>query len=220
MASGRRSWFLAACGQSYCHIELSLELFECFHELTAGFSQRVILDRVRWKLQCLKWPLLWSPQNSICTKVSHDWAYTHTHTHTHTHSQFQWERTAQVHDCQDMGPIGAILETGYNSFNLSILICCCSVTQLCLTLHNPMYCSMPGFPVLYYLPEFAQTHIHWVGDAIQPSHSLSSPFPPVLNLSQHQGFFQWVGPSHQVAKVVDFWLRHQSFQWMFRVDFL
>ena len=84
MASGRRSWFLAACGQSYCHIELSLELFECFHELTAGFSQRVILDRVRWKLQCLKWPLLWSPQNSICTKVSHDWAYTHTHTHTHT----------------------------------------------------------------------------------------------------------------------------------------
>ena len=80
----------------------------------------------------------------------------HTHTHTHTHSQFQWERTAQVHDCQDMGPIGAILETGYNSFNLSILICCCSVTQLCLTLHNPMYCSMPGFPVLYYLPEFAQ----------------------------------------------------------------
>jgi len=152
MASGRRSWFLAACGQSYCHIELSLELFECFHELTAGFSQRVILDRVRWKLQCLKWPVLWSPQNSICTKVSHDWAYTH----THTHSQFQWERTAQVHDCQDMGPIGAILETGYNSFNLSILICCCSVTQLCLTLHNPMYCSMPGFPVLYYLPEFAQ----------------------------------------------------------------
>ena len=76
--------------------------------------------------------------------------------HTHTHSEFQWERTAQVHDCQDMGPIGAILETGYNSFNLSILICCCSVTQLCLTLHNPMYCSMPGFPVLYYLPEFAQ----------------------------------------------------------------
>ena len=150
MASGRKSWFLAACGQSYCHIELSLELFECFHELTAGFSQRVILDRVRWKLQCLKWPVLWSPQNSICTKVSHDWAY------THTHSQFQWERTAQVHDCQDMGPIGAILETGYNSFNLSILICCCSVTQLCLTLHNPMYCSMPGFPVLYYLPEFAQ----------------------------------------------------------------
>ena len=58
MASGRRSWFLAACGQSYCHIELSLELFECFHELTAGFSQRVILDRVRWKLQCLKWPVL------------------------------------------------------------------------------------------------------------------------------------------------------------------
>ena len=132
--------------------------------------------------------------------------------HTHTHSEFQWERTAQVHDCQDMGPIGAILETGYNSFNLSILICYCSVTQLCPTLCNLMDCSMPCFPVLHYLPEFAQTHVCSVNDVIQPSHPLSPPFPPAFNLSQHQGLFQSVGSLHQVAKVLEIQLQHQSFQ--------
>ena len=81
-----------------------------------------------------------------------------------------------------------------------------------------MDCSTPGFPVLHYLLEFAQIHVHWVSDAIQPSHSLSSPSPPALNLSQHQGLFQWVGSSHQMAKVLE--LQHQSFQWISRVDFL
>jgi len=66
-----------------------------------------------------------------------------------------------------------------------------------------MNCNTPGFPVLHYLPKFAQTHVHWVSDAIQPSHPLSSPSPPALNLSQHQGLFQWVSSSHQVAKVLD-----------------
>ena len=75
--------------------------------------------------------------------------------------------------------------------------CCCSATQSHLTLCNPMDCSMPGFPVLHHLPEFAQTHVHRIGDAIQPSHPLSSPSPPAFNLSQHQGLFQWVGSSHQ-----------------------
>ena len=74
--------------------------------------------------------------------------------------------------------------------------------QSCLTLCNVMDCSTPGFPLLHYLPEFAQTHVHWVGDAIQPSHPLSSPSPPVLNLSHHQGLFQWIGSSHQVAQVL------------------
>ena len=72
------------------------------------------------------------------------------------------------------------------------------IQPLSLTLCDPMDCSMPGFPVLYYLPEFAQTHVHWVSDTIQPSHPLS-PSSLVLNLSQHQGLFQWVGSSHQVA---------------------
>ena len=87
-------------------------------------------------------------------------------------------------------------------FFLIHLYCCCSVPQLCLILCNPMDCSTPGFPVLHHLPEFAQTPVYWVGDAIQPSHLLSSPFPPALNLSQHQGFFQWVSSSHQVAKSI------------------
>ena len=76
-----------------------------------------------------------------------------------------------------------------------------------------MNCSTPGLPVHHQLPESTQTHVHRVGDAIQPSHSLSSPSPPALNLSQHQGLFQWVSSSHQVAKVLEFQLQHQSFQW-------
>ena len=76
-----------------------------------------------------------------------------------------------------------------------------------------MNCSMPGLPVHQQLPEFTQTHVHRVDDAIQPSHPLSSPSPPALNLSQHQGLFQWVSSSHHMAKVLEFQLHHQSFQW-------
>ena len=83
-----------------------------------------------------------------------------------------------------------------------------------------MDCSTPDFPVLHYCPEFVQTHVHWVSDAIQPSHPLSSPSAPALNLSQHQGLFQWLSSSHQVAKVLEFQLQHQSFQWIFRMNWL
>ena len=78
------------------------------------------------------------------------------------------------------------------------------VAQSCPTLCNPMDCSTPGLPVHHQLPEFTQTHVHWIGDAIQPSHTLSSPSPPAFNLSQHQGLFQWVSSLHQVAKVLEF----------------
>ena len=81
--------------------------------------------------------------------------------------------------------------------------CCCSLTKSCPTLCSPMDCSTPGFPVLHYLSEFAQTHVYWVNDAIQPSHPLS-PTSPALNLSQHQGLSWWVGSSPQVAKVLEF----------------
>ena len=81
-----------------------------------------------------------------------------------------------------------------------------SVTQSCPTLWDPMNRSTPGLPVHHQLPEFTQTHIHRDGDAIQPSHPLSSPFPPALNPSQHQGLFQWVNSSHEVAKVLEFQL--------------
>ena len=94
-----------------------------------------------------------------------------------------------------------------------------SVTQLCPTLCDLMDCSTPGFPVHHQLLEFSQTHAHSVGDAIQPSHPLSSPSPPALNLSQHQGLFKWVSSVHEVAKVLEFQLQYQSFQWIFRTDF-
>ena len=87
-------------------------------------------------------------------------------------------------------------------------MCLCSVPQSCPTLCDPMDCSMPGFSVHHQLPEIAQTHVHWVGDAIQ-SHPLSSPSPLAFNLSQHQGLFQWVSSSHQVAKGLAFQLQHQ-----------
>ena len=91
---------------------------------------------------------------------------------------------------------------------------CCSVSQSCPTLCDPKDCSTPGFPVLPYLMEFGQTHVHWISDAIQPSHPLSSPSPPAVNISQHQGLFQRVSSWHQVAKVLE--LQQQSFQWIFR----
>ena len=98
--------------------------------------------------------------------------------------------------------------------------CCCSVTKMCPALCDPMDCSTPGFSVLHHLPEFAQTHVHWVNDAIQWYHPLLSPSSPAFNLAQHLSIFQWVHFSHQVAKVLEFQLQHQLFQWIFRVDFL
>ena len=92
-----------------------------------------------------------------------------------------------------------------------------SVAQSCLTLCNPMNCSTPGFPVHHQLPELIQTHVHWVGDAIQPSHPLSSPCPPAFNHSQHRGLFKWVSSSHWVAKFfpTQFIFHESSFQFIY-----
>ena len=95
-----------------------------------------------------------------------------------------------------------------------------SVAPSCPTLCNPMNRSMPGLPVHHQLLEFTQTHVHRVSDAIQPSHPLSSPSPPAPNPSQHQDLFQWVNSSHEVDKVLEFQLQHQSFQWTPRTDLL
>ena len=95
-----------------------------------------------------------------------------------------------------------------------------SVTQSCLTLCDPMDCSTPGLPVHHQLPESTQTHVHWVGDAIQPTHPLSSPSPPALNLSQHQGLFKWISSFPQVAKCWSFSFKHQYLQSIFGTDFL
>ena len=96
--------------------------------------------------------------------------------------------------------------------------CCCSVAQSCLTLCNPVGCSTPGLHVLHHLPKFAQVHVYCLGDAIQPSHPLTPSSPSALNLSLHQGLF-----SDQLfismTNLLEFQLQHQSFQWVFRVDF-
>ena len=95
-----------------------------------------------------------------------------------------------------------------------------SVAQLCPIFCDAMNYSMPGLPVHHQLLEFTQTHVHWVGDTIQPSHPLSSPSPPALNPSQHQGLFQWVSFLHLVTKVLEFQLQHQAFQRTPRTDLL
>ena len=95
-----------------------------------------------------------------------------------------------------------------------------SVTKSCLILCNPMDYSIPVSSVLFCLLKFPQIHIHWVYDVMQASHPLSSPSLPALNFSQHQGLFQWIGSSHQTVKALELQLQHQSYQWIFRVDFL
>ena len=95
-----------------------------------------------------------------------------------------------------------------------------SVAQSCPALCDPMNRSTPGLPVHHHLPEFTQTYVHWDSDAIQPSHPLSSSSPPAPNPSQHQGLFQWVNSSHEVAKVLEFLLQHGSFQWTLRTELL
>ena len=119
-----------------------------------------------------------------------------------------------IHQVSIQGPL---LFSSY-SLSLSVHVCFCySITISCLTLCHHMDCSTPGSSALHYLPEFAQIHVHWDSDAIQPSHPLL-PASAAFNLSQHQGLFQWVSASHQAAKVLE--PQNQSFQWIFRTDYL
>ena len=112
------------------------------------------------------------------------------------------------------------IELAYLHKVRSVLIHFSSVTQLCPTLCDPINHSTPCLPVHHQLQEFTQTHVHWVGDAVQPSHPLSSPSPPAPNPSQHQSLFQWVKSSHEVAKVMEFQLQHHSLQRNPRADHL
>ena len=125
---------------------------------------------------------------------------------------FQWISSFIIHSRVNISLLGInkLKWTGISSVQLL------SRVQLCY----PMNCNTPSFPVHQQLMEVTQTHVHWVGDTMQPSHPLSSSSPPAFNLSQHQGLFKWVSSSHQVAKVLELQLQHQSFQWIFRTDFL
>ena len=127
-----------------------------------------------------------------------------------------WNQTALlgllsllITNCMTLSKLHKIFELQCPQFS--------SITQLCLTLCDLMDWSTPGYPIHHQLLELAQTHVHQVGDDIQPSHPLSSP-SPAFNLSQDQGLFKWVSSLHQVAKVLE--LQHQSFQWIFRTDLL
>ena len=108
--------------------------------------------------------------------------------------------------------------TGVLNIRFQMLTNCGSVSQSCPTLWDPMDCGIPGFPILHHLPELAQTHVHWISDGIQPPCPLLSPSPLAFNVSQHQGLF-WVGSLHQLTKELELQLHHQSFQWIFRIDF-
>ena len=105
-------------------------------------------------------------------------------------------------------------------YNIFEIVQFSSVTQSCSTLCDPMNRNMPGLPVHHQLLESTRTHVHRVRDAIQPSHPLSSPFPPAPNPYQHQSLFQWVNSSHEVAKALEFQLYHRSFQRNPRADLL
>ena len=125
---------------------------------------------------------------------------------------------------------GLLMKTNISSVQLVVssfidpyifIDCCsCSVVSDSVTPWSAAHQVSLYYIILHYLLEFAQTHLHWISNAIQPSHPLSSPSPPAFNLSQHQALFQWVSSLHQVAKVLEFQLQHQSFQWIFRPDFL
>ena len=135
--------------------------------------------------------------------------------------QNTWSKKMLNSGC--FGPSFLIISGLRLSHNILVDIIFTSVSsgaQSCLILCDSTDCRIPGFPVHHQLLEPAQTHVHRVGDAIQPSLPLSSPSPPVFNLAEHQGLFQWVSSSNQGATVLEVQLQHQSFQWIFRTDFL
>ena len=163
-------------------------------------------------------------------RVGHDWA-TSLSLFTFMHWRRKWQPTpvflpgesqgqSSLVGCRLWGSTESNMTEATSSSRSNRLYQFSSVTQSCPTLCDPMNCSTPGLPVYHQLPQSTQTHVHWVGDAIQPSHPLLSPSPPALTFSQHQGLFKWVSSLRQVAKVLEFQLQHQSFQWTPKTDLL
>ena len=146
----------------------------------------------------MKWPKYWSFSLNISSSNEHSGLLS---------LRIDWLDLIAV-----QGTLKSLLQ--HHSSKASILcfsVQFSSVSQSCATLCDPMKCSMPGLPVHHQLPEFTHIHLHWVGDAIQPSHPLLSPSPPTFNLSQHQSLFKRVSSSHHMVKVLEFQLKHQSF---------
>ena len=128
-------------------------------------------------------------------------------------------RQYKIGSCQGLVEKEKWIGGSQRIFRAVKLFCCCSATKLCPTLCDPMDYSTPGLSVPQHLPKFAQVHVHHICDAIQPSHLLMPSSPSALNLSQHQGLFQWVSCLPQMTTILEFQLQHQSFQRIFRVDF-
>ena len=179
----------------------------CFSWLTGCLARGV----QHWSLQAVEWSwvleLRWGPQAEL-TLIDILWGL--------TFSGGLGLGTPTIDSGQATGQGTKTLQAAWCGKNKSQFS---SVTQSCPTLCDPMDCSTPGFPVHHQLLKLAETHVHRVGDAIQPYHLLSSP-SPAFSLSQHQGLYKWVSSSHPMAKVLQFQLQHQSFQWIFRTDFL
>ena len=209
-------WAEYGCDPFSRQISLHLFLLCFFSKFYKAFLVVITLQNI---LSVLEKPLSWlSSQTTVAggTEVSFWWAISLSLT---PFLLFFYLQFIFVCLCFE-----AIIQLKTNS--QSLFICSfssvqfSSVAQSCPTLCNPMNCSTPGLPVHHQLPEITQTHVHRVSDAIQPSHPLSSPPPPAPNPSQHPGLFQGVNSSHEVAKVLEFQLQHQSFQWTFRTDLL
>ena len=138
----------------------------------------------------------------FCFFLSLSLSVTHTHTHTHTHTIFLHHILLVIWQFLKFLDVNICFPLSLSSVQFS------SIAQLCPTLCYPMNCSTPGLPVHHQLPEFTQTHVHWVSDAIQLSHPLSSPSPPALNLSQHQGIFKWVSSLQNESTLHWLWGSH------------
>ena len=151
------------------------------------------------------WEIVKDRETMGSIRVGHDWATEQQQNKEAHHTYILLKHTLRN-----------ILITIIGFFGILHLL----LTHSCPAVLDPMDCSTPGFPVLHCLLDLAQTHVHWVRDAIQPSPPLSSPSLPDLNLSQHQGLIQWVSSLHQMGKVLEIQAPHQSFQWIFRIVFL
>ena len=193
--------------------------------LKNGFSSVQSLSRVRlfetpWIAACQA-----SPSPTCCPSPTPG-------VHSNSHPSSQWCHPAisssvvpfsscpQSLPASESFPMSKLLHVNLYTKQKQSSVQFSSVTQSWPTLCDPMNCSTPGLPVHHQIPEFAQTHVHRVSDAIQPSHPLSSPSPPAPNPSQYQSLFQWVSSSHEVAKVLEFQLQHHSFQRNLRADLL